>query len=186
MKCGIAVLALALLMGGLAGCATPPHAAKAAAPATALPASFDFILVSATNAAPDSQAEAMQLQDAIVAGLRDSGLFANVDMNPPKELENGGIRISATIKQITRVSKSARIWYGGLAGKARVVVQAALTDLATGKPLETFEVEGHTGASSWAGITDEAIHLAAAQVVDEMKRLNAQAAKNALDHDRLF
>jgi hypothetical protein len=182
MNCIVAVLAIILAPFGLAGCATSSAAVKLSPPIVAgKPVSLDFILVNSTNALPGLAAETAQLQDALLSGLRETGVFANVNEIYTNAAPGGGIRIQAAIKQITRVSETARVWYGGFAGKAQVVVQVAVSDLATGKPIEVFEAEGHTGAFAKAGTTSEAIQKAAAGVVDEIARLNAQTAKQDLD-----
>jgi hypothetical protein len=187
MKCRFAVWAVILWVSGLAGCATSHHANPLPPPViVGKPASLDFILVNATNTLPDLQTETTELQDAIVSGLRETGLFADLDVIAPKEVQNGGIKILATIKQINKVSKSARVWYGGLAGRARVVVRVEISDLVTGTPIEEITVEGHTKAAAGAGLTDEAIQLAALQVVDEIKKLNVQKAQSDIEHGRLF
>ena len=187
MKCRFAAWAVIFLVSGLAGCASSPRANPLPPPVVVgKPASLDFILVNATNTLPGLQTETTELQDSIVSGLRETGLFANLDVTAPKEAPGGGIKILATIEQITKVSKNARVWYGGLAGKARVVVRVEISDLAAGTPIEEITVEGHTKAAAGAGLTDEAIQLAALQVVDEIKRLNVQKAQSDLEHGRLF
>ncbi len=188
MKCRFAAWAVILFMSGLAGCATSHQVNQAPTPViVSKAASLDFILVNATNTLPDLPTETAELQDTIVSGLRETGLFANLDVVPPKEVPGGGgIKILATIEQINKVSKKARVWYGGLAGKARVVVRVDISDLVAGTPIEEFTVEGHTRAAAGAGLTDEAIQLAAAKVVDEIKRLNVQKAQSDLEHGRLF
>lgn len=182
MKCRCAVLAVFFFLFGLAGCATSPQATTLPPPvALAKPASLDFIRVDATSTVPNLPAETTQLKNAILSGLRETGLFANVDTARPKDVSAAGIEVRAAIKQIRQVSKHARVWYGGLAGRAQVLVHVSISDLNSAKPIEEFEVEGQTGASAWAGLTDEAIQRAAAQIVDEIKRLDVQAAQNALD-----
>ena len=183
MKCSIAVLGVIFLIAGLTGCATSPQVIKV--PPTVVvgrPASLDFILVTTTNTLPDVQAETALLQDSILSGLRQTSLFPNIDTVAPKETPAAGIQITASITQITKVSNSARAWYGGLAGKAQVVALVKISDLASHQPIEEFGVEGHTGASARSGLTDEAVQLAAAQVVDEIKHLDAQAAQFELEH----
>lgn len=184
MKSRYVILAaiLGVLALALAGCATSSHPVKLMKPVkTGNPASldFNFILVAATNSPPDLRAEASLLQDSILSGLRETGVYPDVEETNTNQFASG-IKILAFIKHISKVSKESREWYGGLAGKADVVVQVTLSDLATGKPVELFEVEGQTGASARAGTTDEAIQQAAAKIVTEVGRLNSQAAQQLL------
>jgi hypothetical protein len=182
MKCRFFVFAAIVILLGPTGCATSPHPVALPAPVVfGKPASLDFVLVNTTATLPDLQGETTQLQDSILSGLRETGLFANVEVLNTNQVQSGGIEVFAAIKQITKVSDKARLWYGGLAGKAEVVVQVSVSDLATGKRIEIFDVEGHTGAFAKAGTTGEAVQKAASGVVSEIVRLNAQTAQNALD-----
>jgi hypothetical protein len=175
MKTTVAIF-LALL---LAGCATssPPPVQLMTPVVSGQPASMNFVLVTTTNTLPDLQAETGQLQDAILSGLRETELFNEVETTNSNQTPTAGIRIAAFIKQITKVSDNSRQWFGGFAGKAQVVVRVTITNLMTGKNIEVFEVAGQTGASAWAGTTSEAIQQAAAKIVDEIKRLNSEAAQ---------
>jgi hypothetical protein len=119
------------------------------------------------------------LRDSILSGLRETGLFPHVEEINTNGVTSG-IEILASIKQITRVTTNSRQWFGGLAGKAQVVVPVTVSDLRTGKPIDVFEVVGETGASARAGITDEAIQQAAAKVVAEIASLDSQAARELM------
>jgi hypothetical protein len=66
---------------------------------------------------------------------------------------------------------------GGLAGRARIVIQVTVTDLNSGNQIETFEVEGKSGKSAEAGTTDEAIQRAAEQVVAEMAEISSRTSQ---------
>lgn len=145
------------------------------------PTSLDFILVSTTNTLPEAETETIRLQNRMLSGLRETELFNEVELTNTNPVATNGIQIQATIKQMTPVSEESRQWFGGFAGKARVVVHVTITDLMTGKPIEVFEVGGQTGASAWAGTTDEAVERAADNVVEEIKRLNAESARPVID-----
>ena len=43
--------------------------------------------------------------------------------------------------------------------------------------IETFDAEGKSGKSAWAGTTEAAVRLAAAQIVREVTRINSQTAQ---------
>jgi len=177
-----------LVSFGLAGCTThaPSHPVHLPTPVTTNDltwVNFHFILVNATNTSPNLRSETSLLQDSIISGLRETGLFRNVDQANTNAAANG-IKILASIHQITKVSAHSRVWFGGLAGKARAVVRVTVSDLTTGNPVDVFVVEGQTGASAWAGLTDEAVLRAAQQVVAEIARLDSQAAQQLIDHGK--
>ena len=73
------------------------------------------------------------------------------------------------------MTDDARLWYGALAGQARIVVEVKVSDLASGDPVVTFVVEGKSGKSAKAGTTDEAVQSAAGRIVSEVVKLNAQS-----------
>lgn len=139
------------------------------------PSSLEFILVTTTNTLPQVEKETSRFQDRLLSGLRMTALFNEVELANTNAAA-AGVKIQATIMQITKVTQSSRDWFGSFAGRARVVVRVAVADLMTGNPIEVFEVEGQTGATAWAGTTDEAIDRAADKAVEEIKRLNAESA----------
>jgi hypothetical protein len=187
MKCTFAILGVILVCCVLGGCKTSSPAVKLPPPVktgSLASVDFNFILVSATNSSPDLQAETSLLQDYILSGLRETGLFPTVEEVYTNGAASDGIKISASIKQITKVTKDSRDWFGGLAGKAQVGVTVTVSDLQTSKPIEVFEVVGETGASARAGTTPEAIQQAAAKVVAEIASLNSQAAQELIQQGK--
>jgi hypothetical protein len=88
----------------------------------------------------------------------------------------GGIKVAVDIKEINKVSDNARLWTGALAGRARILVHVTISDLSSGNQIEAFEVEGKSGQSAFAGTTDEAIQLAAGQIVAKVFKLYAQSS----------
>ena len=64
-----------------------------------------------------------------------------------------------------------------MAGQARIVVHVTVSDLKSGDQIESFEVEGKSGKSAFAGTTEEAIERAAEQVAAEVVRLNARTGQ---------
>jgi hypothetical protein len=57
------------------------------------------------------------------------------------------------------------------------LVQVTLTDLKSGNLIEEFEAEGQSGASAFAGTTNEAIQNIVQPVVAEALKLNSQLAQ---------
>ena len=149
---------------------------KASLISTSKPASLDFVLVKTSCSLGDSESEKRLLNDLIITGLKETGFFGRVSANKADVNSNSGIKISAEIKEIQKVSNNARVWMGGLAGRARKVVQVTVTDLDYGNQIETFEAEGKSGKSAEAGTTDEAIQRAAEQVVAEMAEISSRTS----------
>ena len=162
----------------LAGCASSSGLVKNASPiSTNKPVSLDFVLVETSSSLSDLEGGKRLLNDSIIRGLRETSFFASVSGNRADTNSASGIKIRADIKEINKVSDSARVWMGGLAGQARIVVQVAVTDLNSGNLIETFEAEGKSGDSARAGTTDEAIQRAAEQVVAEIVEIRSRTSQ---------
>ena len=167
---------LALLV--LAGCASSSGLVKDASPiATNKPVSLDFVLVETSSSLSDLEGGKRLLNDSIIRGLRETSFFASVSGNRADTNSASGIKIRADIKEINKVSDNARVWMGGLAGQARIVVQVTVADLNSGNLIETFEAEGKSGKSARAGTTDDAIQRAADQVVAEIVEIRSRTSQ---------
>ena len=77
---------------------------------------------------------------------------------------------------IKKVSDDARTWAGAWAGEAVVLVHVTVSDFKSGQLVESFDAEGKSGKSAWAGTTDEAVQLAATEIVAEVVKINAKTA----------
>jgi hypothetical protein len=178
MKHAISFTAALLALLIIAGCAAPSGAVKKAGPLRAGAAvSLDFVLVATSSSLGNVETEKSRLNDAIISGLNERQLFQSVSGNKASVGAGGGIKVCADIREIKKVSDRARTWTGALAGRARIGVQVTVSDLNSGNPIETFEVEGQSGKSAFAGTTDEAIQRAADQIVLEVVKINAQTTQ---------
>ena len=178
MKYVFKFTAVLWLLLSLAGCASPSAAVKNASPLSlSRPIALDFILVETSSAIAGLEPEQRTLSDAIVSGLNDTGLFSNVSTNKADAGLGNGIKIKAEIKEIKQVSADARTWIGSWAGQARILAQVTVSDLPSGYQIETFQAEGKSGKSAWAGTTDEAVQLAAGRIVAEVVKINSQTAQ---------
>lgn len=167
---------LALLV--LAGCASSSGLVKNASTiATDKPVSLDFVLVETSSSLSDLEGGKRLLNDSIIRSLRETSFFGGVSGNRADTNSAGGIKIRADIKEIKKVSDNARVWMGGLAGQARIVVEVTVTDLNSGNLIETFEAEGKSGNSARAGTTDDAIQRAAEQVVAEIVEIRSRTSQ---------
>jgi len=161
----------------LAGCASPSSDVKNASQASISPTlSLDYIQVESFSSLAGLTVEKNSLTDAIVSGLNDTGLFQAVSSDPPTNSVKG-IKVEADIRAIKRVSDDARTWAGGFAGRAVVLAHVTITDLNSGRIIQTLDAEGKSGKTAWAGTTDQAIHLAAAQIVAQVVKINAQTSQ---------
>ncbi len=138
---------------------------------------MDIIYVTIASSTNSLAAEKQQLGDEIVSGLTESKMFTTVTEDKMAVGLGDGIKINADIREIKRVSDDAREWVGALAGHAHILIRVTASDLKSGKQIEVFEVAGQSGASAFAGTTDEAIQRAAQQVVSELLKLNAQTSQ---------
>jgi hypothetical protein len=167
-----------LVLLALAGCASSSGMIRNASPiSTNRPVPLDFVLVETSGSLADLENEKRLLKDSIITGLRETAFFGNVSGNRAETNMASGIKISADIKEIHRVSDDARLWMGGLAGQARIVVQVTVTDLNSGNQIMTFEVEGKSGESARAGTTAEAVQRAAEQVVAEILEIRSRTSQ---------
>ena len=167
---------LALLVP--AGCASSSGLVKNASPiSTNKPVSLDFVLVETSSSLADLAGEERLLKDSIITDLRETAFFGSVSGNRADTNSASGIKIRADIKEINKVSDNARVWMGGLAGQARIVVRVTVTDLNSGNQIETFEAEGKSGNSARAGTTDDAIQRAAEPVVAEIVEIRSRTSQ---------
>jgi hypothetical protein len=153
----------------LAGCASSGVIKNATPVATGTPVSIDFALIHTSTSLGGLETETNSLNDLVISGLRAREVFGEVDGNPAAAGSSGGIKVEIKILEIKKISRDEREWAGAMAGRGRILVQATVSDLNSGKPIETFEAEGlSSGGSNLAGITDEAIQRVAEQVVAEV------------------
>ena len=170
-----AVILFVLL--NLAGCASSSGVVKNDSPALlANLVSLDFVFVESTSSLGDLETEKHRLNELIVSGLRETQYYPGVSGNKADVNSGGGIKVAADIKGINRVSDNARLWTGALAGQARILVQLTISDLNSGNQIEVFEAEGKSGKSAFAGTTDEAIQMAAEQIVAKVVKLHTQSS----------
>jgi len=170
----------AMLLAGLiiTGCVSPPRVDTVASPVvTGKPVSMDTLFVVVSSSAGNLAAEKQLLSDSIISGLRQTEMFTLVTGDPADIGTSDGIKITADITAIKKVSDNAREWEGALAGRACIWVRVTVTDLKSGQPIEVFAAEGQSGESAFAGTTDEAIQQAVRPVVAEMLKLNAQSGQ---------
>src|ERR1700690_2674281 len=80
--------------------------------------SLDCIFVETTSSLGDLETEKHLLGELIVSGLREKQYFTSVSANKADVNSGGGIKVTADITEIKKVSDNARSWAGALAGQA--------------------------------------------------------------------
>jgi hypothetical protein len=175
----ISYLLAGLFVGSIfSGCASSSGTISPVHPVmTYKPAPFDSIQVATTSDLADLESEKQSFNDHVLSDLRETGIFTNVSELNTNNSAATGIKVESKITEIKKVSEDARLWFGGLAGRARIAVQVTVIDLGSGKQVETFEAIGISGGSARSGTTEEAVERAAEQVAAEVTRINAQAVQ---------
>jgi Domain of unknown function (DUF4410) len=156
----------------LAGCASS-GVVKNASTVTHAPITRDFVVLKTSSSVTNANPEIKLLNALIMSGLQDTHKFGHISDNTNAMNLTGGIMVNAEITELYKVSDSARMLVGGLAGRARILVQVTVSDLKSGNQIATFEVEGKSsGGTAFAGTTDQAIQQAAEQVVAEIVNIS--------------
>jgi len=177
MKYVFNLAAILFVLLNLAGCASPSGVVKNDSPVLISKlVSMDFIYVESTSSLGDLEAEKHLLGELIVTGLTEKQYFTSVSENKADINSGSGIKVTADITEIKKVSDNARSWTGALAGQARILVHVTISDLSSGNQIEVFEAEGKSGKSAFAGTTNEAIQLAADQIVAKVVKLYTQTS----------
>ena len=161
----------------LAGCASSGVVKNASPISTRGPVSLDLAVVETSSSLTNAVTEKNSLNNAIISCLRQRAIFGAVNPDSTGLNQGSGLKVRADIKEIKTVSDDARLWFGGLAGRAEILVQVTVTDLNSGRQIETFEAEGKSGKSARAGTTGEAIQLAAEQISEEMVKISMQTSQ---------
>jgi len=180
MKSGFTCAALLSVIITVAGCASPSRSKTNQVINSGKPVSLAIIYVTTASAMASSDDVKQGLNDAVVSRLTESKMFAIVTNQPPDASLGQGIKIAVEIKHLKKVSPEARDWTGVLAGRAAISIQTTITDLQSGRPIQSFEVEAESGRAAYAETTSEAINQAAEQIVSEVLKLNAQLARGEL------
>lgn len=178
MKHALKSAAVFIVLIIFAGCVSSTVIKVARPVMLSKPVSMEMIYITIASSTNSLEAERHQLSDAVISGLNESKMFSTVTGDKMAVGSGNGIKINAVIKEIKRVSDEAREWAGPLAGRAHILVQVTASDLKSGNKVEVFEVVGQSGASAFAGTTDEAIQRAAQQIVSELLKLNAQTSQD--------
>ncbi|MFI4891263.1 MAG: hypothetical protein ACHQIL_12095 [Steroidobacterales bacterium] len=167
-----AIAAIGWMAQAVAGCASSGAVRTVSAPAGNIVVAHEVARVTATSTVADAGKEVQLLSALVISGLEKSGKFERVTGSPDIAPNGAGVAIAAEIRDLRGVSEAGRIWFGGLAGRARLLVHVTLTDASTSAQLEGFDAEGRSsGGTIFAGTTDQAIQRAAEQIVAEVVKL---------------
>jgi Domain of unknown function (DUF4410) len=162
----------------LIGCASSGVVMNVSPVSTGLSISHDFVVVGTSSALGDVEPQKSLLNALIISGLQQTQKFGRVTGNQIAISPTSGIKVNADIKEVYAVSDTARVMVGACAGQARILVQVTVSDLKSGKQIETFEAEGKSsGGSVAAGTTDQAVQRVAEQIVAEVVKISTQASR---------
>ena len=148
-KCIINDAAILFLLLTLVGCTSSGVVKNASPVSTSTPVPLDFVLVETSTSLDNLETEKQLLNDMIITGLRETQVFGSVSGDKADAGSGGGIKVYADIKEIKKVSRSARVWVGALAGRrlaARERIDrrdAALLEVLVGLWLLLFLVAAH-------------------------------------------
>lgn len=152
---------LSLLVGCASGGTTTPTQPLA----QTLGSSYKTVAIKVIASAPDADADALSLENAIITELRKEPRFTKVISRTGSPDTKVDLVVNANITDIRKVSQSKRVMLGGLAGRGSVTVQADLVDGKSGRKLGSFSSEGKTsGGTVFSGTTEQALRRAAEQV----------------------
>jgi uncharacterized lipoprotein YmbA len=171
----IHLFATCLLMT-FAGCASSDVITNASPIVTSAPVSLDLAVIETSTTLTAAEPFTQMLNDKIIIGLRETQIFNSVAETQPDSSDDG-IKVKAVITKIKNVSPDARAWFGSLAGQAEVSIHLTVSDLKTGKQIQTFETEGKSGASARAGTTDAAIQQTAQRIVAQIIEITRRTSQ---------
>jgi hypothetical protein len=115
-----------------------------------------------------------QLENLLISELREKNLFKKVILATSSEGESADLHLSITILDLFKVNRSDRMVWGyfvggcfGGPGSARIRVAVKLIDPETTKLIGECEIVGRSSHhSTFAGTTEQAVELAANQIVE--------------------
>ncbi|HEV2721359.1 MAG TPA: DUF4410 domain-containing protein [Thermoanaerobaculia bacterium] len=122
-----------------------------------------------TTSVPDSSRESVQLESMIVSTLTSSQVFPAVFGASANGA--GELRVDANISDLRRVSSGARVMLGAFAGRGNMTVNVKLVDTRSGETVGSFTSQGtSSGGTVFSGTTDQAVELAARQIVEFLRQ----------------
>lgn len=142
---------LAVLL--LSGRASGSHVSESI-PAEGL-GKYKTVIVEVSTDDPENEEAIGQLKSAIVGKMAALSCFENyVTGADPRKAD---LKLQAKVTGVRHVSSAGRFFFGGFAGKARVYAEIQLIEVATGKTIGAFSIEGKSsGGSVVAGTTPQA------------------------------
>jgi len=150
------LISLAVIISILAGCAGSQLVTQK--PIEIKLASFSTLYFMAEpNVAEDVTKEITQLEERVISKLKKKDLFKNVELGNVADSSAGTLQVKATISEIKKVSNTQRFFGGAFAGKASMLVEVAFIDVAAGKTIGSYSIQGKSGGTGVSGGTGEAI-----------------------------
>ena len=154
------------------GCASPSGSIQRLGPARQSPvAGRSLVLLETRCENSANEAERRLLQALVGAGLQQSGRFSKI-VSTASAFPRPEMKVLVVIKDLKKVSDSARLLWGDLAGQAGIATEVQVDDLIDATRITSFQAFGKS-STGWdgAGTTDQALQKAAEQIVAELIKI---------------
>lgn len=160
------VVAIAVIAVIVSGCASTGSISEKTGGLSGNSLGNDVVVLETVSEVENSEDQRQLLHAMVAAGLQSRGSFSKVVTSGGIDVPAEHVQITLQVKDLNKVSKTARFWGGALAGRANMLVEVEATDQPEGAQLTRFEATGKSSAG-WggAGTTDQAIERLAEQIV---------------------
>ena len=123
------------------------------------------VIVSASD--PEWSWEASSLKGVLISKLDESKMFGNITTNA----SSADLQLNVFIVGVKRVSESARMMVGAMAGRAGINTEVKLYDVQSGDCIASFDAYGRSsGGTAFAGTTGQAIEQVADQICNFLQK----------------
>lgn len=110
----------------------------------------------------ESENEIQQIEKILKEKLQNMNIFSRIT----EKINDADLNIKVEIDELVKVSKSERLLFGAMAGRARIAGKVSLIEVSSGNILGSFRVEAlSSGGTVFAGTTEEVIGKFADEIV---------------------
>jgi len=167
VKYGVISILILILFGGCASTGT----IRVTTPMTVKLSTYKTMFLDFSSQVPGSSEETVQLETMTIVKLQEKGLFDKLIAGSSSPDAQADLRLNAKIVRLKRVTSEARMWVGGMAGRAGIDVEVELFDLKESKTIGTFMAQGRSsGGTVFAGTTPQAVERAVEQIVEFIQK----------------
>ncbi len=127
---------------------------------------YKNLVVNVDTVVANSDKERTFVETLLISKLKESGAFEKIYSEKIDSLNNADIKLDVIIKELKKVSNSARIMVGALAGRGKITADIKLSDVKENNIISEATVEGITsGGSVMAGTTEQAIDKLVEEII---------------------